>query len=263
VNKTDGTKPTNLSWIGDLIWDDIRVNLHEDSEKLVLSGPPLVNGGFEDGLDNWANWGQSEINTLETHVKEGSKSLIVKAGASGGAGQSVFINPNTTYTFSAWGKTSALPMGAVDVGVKYKLPDGSEPHHFVSFGGSSFEKKSVTFTTPDEFYSALVFIWKGDADVDLYVDGIRLNDGTVITGMALEPSGEWKVWPVPTDDILKIAHPDLHPDTDVRIRSIQGVEQEVQMTMSKGKAQILTDGLASGIYILQLGDFVKRTIVVK
>ena len=171
IDSSDGEKPGNLTWVGELIWADNRgllTALVPDYDLMLLL---LPNGDFEDGMTGWQDWGGASVQSGESY--NGSNAMIIAAGATGGAGRSLDLKPGTAYVFSARGK------GGGDVGVKYR--DANTPevetHVFVSFSGTEWEQKSVEFTLPDEFSGATLFIWKGGADIELYLDDLELSQG--------------------------------------------------------------------------------------
>lgn len=134
----------------------------------------VINGSFEDDLNDWMNWGRFSSST--DFPKSGVKCGMVSQGGTGGGGQFLQLKPNTTYVLETWGKNDRAVSKTTDVGVKYKLPDGKEPHHFLNFSENEYVKKSVKFTTPEEFTDPILFIWKADSDVNFYIDDIRLYE---------------------------------------------------------------------------------------
>ncbi|REE85139.1 fibronectin type III domain protein [Paenibacillus taihuensis] len=175
IDHTDGSKPTNLTWMGNVVWDDTHDGL---TLPVTTDIPLLVNGNFEAGLDNWLNWSGALVGT-DSHG--GTKSFHVASGAAGGGGQFIILKPNTTYKFSAWGKVSGTPEGGnAAVGVQYRptetSPDEDQIKHILEFTGTDWTQKEVTFTTGDGAASANVFIWKAATNVDLFVDDISLAE---------------------------------------------------------------------------------------
>ncbi|OCT15139.1 hypothetical protein A8709_13605 [Paenibacillus pectinilyticus] len=165
INRTDGVKPSNLTWMGSLIWDDNRSSL---STPVPQHNFPIMNNGFfEDNLSFWNNWGQASVST--SIVKNGAKAIKISAGAAGGAGQNIGLRPNTTYKLMAWG------YGKADLGVKYTTLSGSVTQQILSYtGGSYWSWNEITFTTPSDFSDGTVFIWKGDASAEFYADDIQI-----------------------------------------------------------------------------------------
>jgi hypothetical protein len=170
IDRTDGTMPGNLTWVGELVWLDNRGLLEAPVPAFVLDLPLLSNGDFENGMDSWQNWGGSSV--VDGVSYNGSRALVVSSGAPGGSGQSLFLKANTTYTLSVWGR------GAGDVGVKYRLDedDPFEHHNIISFSNNDWVQKTISFTTPSELFGPMFFIWKDSASAVLYLDDIVLSD---------------------------------------------------------------------------------------
>ena len=176
IDRTDGEKPGNLTWIGELIWLDNRGLLTAPVPDYSIDLPLLPNGDFEEGMTGWQDWGGCSVQDGESH--DGSNALIIAAGSGGGAGRSIDLKPNTAYKFSAWGKTDIKTNQGGDVGVKYRDAENpeTEQHYFVTFTGIEWTQKTVEFTTPDEFSGATLFIWKGDENCTLYLDDLELAE---------------------------------------------------------------------------------------
>jgi hypothetical protein len=183
IDKKDGTMPTNLTWAGEMVWLDNRGTLTAPVPDYNLNLPLLPNGDFEDGMNGWQDWGNCSVQSGESH---GGKSNFMQigsgvegSGGSGGSGRSLDLKPNTTYTFSAWGKCNAKGSSGIDVGVKYRPGDDPENEHhvFVTFKETEWTQKSITFTMPDEFSGATLFIWKNDAKVTSWFDDLELVVG--------------------------------------------------------------------------------------
>ena len=181
IDKTNGDKPDNLAWIGELIWLDNRGLLTAPVPDYSINLPLLPNGDFEVGMTGWQDWGGCSVQSGESH--DGTKSNILRIGSgiegkggSGGCGRSLDLKPNTTYIFSAWGKNNAKANPGIDVGVKYRPSSDpeNEHHEFVTFTGIDWTQKSVAFTTPGEFSGATLFIWKNNEKVTAWLDGLEL-----------------------------------------------------------------------------------------
>ncbi|MDR1993552.1 MAG: cellulase family glycosylhydrolase [Nitrososphaerota archaeon] len=175
IDRTDGIKPTNLTWVGGLVWDDNHNALYAPVQDFDNNIPLIINGNFEDDLTGWLNWGgtgTSVVNNkdIEETSGEDTKVLRIALGTAGGIGQTLALDPNTTYRFSVWAK------GVGDVGIKYRLEttDEFEFHNELYFSENSWVNKVLTFTTPNEFFGVMHFIWKGDLNSELLVDNIEL-----------------------------------------------------------------------------------------
>jgi hypothetical protein len=174
IDKTNGEKPGNLTWAGELVWLDNRGLLTAPVPGFNLNLPSFANVDFESGLPRgWSDWGGSSVQDGVSY--NGSKALTVKTGASGGGGCSVELKPNTVYRFSAWGKNNVRGNSS-DAGFKYQVDpnDSYEQHHFISFTGNEWEHKSITFTTSAVLFGPTFFVWKNAANVTFYLDDLEL-----------------------------------------------------------------------------------------
>jgi len=174
IDKTDGSRPTNLSWFGNQVWDDNHGNL---TIPVTLDIPVLSNGNFESGMDSWMNWSRGEI--ASGAGINSSKAFRVPANGDGGGGQNVIVKPNTTYKLTVWGRVSgALEGGTADVGFQYRpadqSPDTEQIKYILSFTETAWTKQEITFTTGPKVAQANVFIWKSATNVDFLVDDISL-----------------------------------------------------------------------------------------
>ena len=178
TEKTDGEKPDNLTWIGELIWLDNRGLLNAPVPEYNLTLPLLPNGDFEDGMTGWQDWAQSSVKDGESY--NGSKTLIVGDGGSGGAGRSIELKPDTSYSFSAWGKANKKTNSGIDVGVKFRDSENpeAEQHYFVTFTETEWTQKSMTFITPGDFSGETLFIWKNAENISFYIDDLELIELT-------------------------------------------------------------------------------------
>ncbi|MCL2774111.1 MAG: cellulase family glycosylhydrolase [Oscillospiraceae bacterium] len=177
IDKTDGSKPTNLTWAGGLVWDDAHGQLTAPVPDYSSDMPLLTNGDLENGFPGgWADWGGTSIQDGVSY--NGSKAMVVASGATGGGGCAMELKPNTTYTFTAWGKNDAKTTASTDVGIQYKLSadDPQNQYKIVSFTTDQWVQKSVTFTTPAEMYSVSLFVWKPNAGVTFYLDDMTLTE---------------------------------------------------------------------------------------
>jgi hypothetical protein len=168
IDKKDGSKPGNLSWVGEMVWLDNREALTAPVPMYDLGLALLVNGNFENGMNGWQDWGGCSVTRGVSH--NGSAALILGTGTSGGAGQTMDLKPHTTYSLKVWGK------GTADVGVKYKTSenDPNEYHNMLTFSTEEWIEKALTFTTPKELFGRTFFIWKGNTNATFQIDDIEL-----------------------------------------------------------------------------------------
>lgn len=148
-----------------------------------VTGNMILNPGFEEDLTNWGGWGNNAtINT--TTVRTGLKSLELSP-TSGVRTQIILspVEPNTTYTFSAWFKiNSGTP--AAGLAINYTLLDGSTQWLSSNITISNqFEQKAYTFTTPADVFGITAIIQLNSSGA-LIVDDVEL-----VKGDSPSPSG--------------------------------------------------------------------------
>ncbi|MCL2665131.1 MAG: cellulase family glycosylhydrolase [Defluviitaleaceae bacterium] len=170
IDNTDGKKPGNLSWIGSIIWDDNHGILK--APVPMHDAPVVANGSFENGMSVWLNWGGASVAKGASY--NGTDALRIAAGKPGGTGHGTMLEPNKSYTLSAWGKNSKEVTFASDIGIKFKTPLGATEKHIISFTENIWSKKEITFSTPDMdvMIDELVYVYKNDSEADFYADDI-------------------------------------------------------------------------------------------
>jgi hypothetical protein len=149
----------------------------------VAPAPPdsnlLSNGGFEAGMSDWVDWGNTHI--LNAPVNSGA--LALSAGpAAGGAGHNVDgIVPGTTYRLVAQAKVSDPSADRVFVGVNFLDEAGSV------VGATQLSTTSTRYTglsgdiiAPPRAVRAVVYVWKNAGGVG-YVDDFAFG---VVSGSA-------------------------------------------------------------------------------
>jgi len=178
IDRWDGTRPTNLSWFGGIVWDD-------SHGTLTLPIPPysfpiIVNGGFEDGLNGWWNIG-SPLTHHPGQSYNGSACARLRPGA-GYSGQDLDVDnliPGATYKFSAWAKTSDTTFDEKNmsvIGLAYKTAaDVADTNVDLNFYGTEWTYLEKVFTFAETIYSARLFMWQPNANVDFWFDEIELE----------------------------------------------------------------------------------------
>jgi hypothetical protein len=169
IDRTDGEMPGNLTWVGEMVWLDNRGLLTAPIPMFDLGLPLVINHDFEDGMTAWHNWGGVSVVQGASH--DGSACLLVERGVVGGGGQTVHIQPNTTYRFTVWGK------GNAQVGVKFRIDDSDpyERHEGIDFNDDEWVERHIEFTTPNEIFGASIYIWKSGRNVEFFLDDVRLE----------------------------------------------------------------------------------------
>ncbi len=184
IDNTAGTKPGNLSFGGNLVWMDNHGLLQPGDAALRPPAILISNANFESGnpasgsaqITDWINFGTAQLDNTPANVKEGNFSMKVKEEAAGGLGQAIYLQPNTTYKITAWGKYSAVASLPATIGLKYTVTYNGAEISLASldFTESSFIEKSATFTTPATLASMFIFIYKNDASPAFWCDDIRI-----------------------------------------------------------------------------------------
>jgi len=185
IDNTSGAKPGNLSFVGNLIWDDNHTGI--DLAGTGMTPPPVLvsNLDFEDGSpvsgskidQGWINFGTAYWDGTPDNVKNGAWSVKVTSGAAGGFGQLAYLQPGGTYKITAWGKNGGTPGTASSLGVKYQT-DFTGPQTQIAsldFTKSGWEQKSATFTLPSNLAGVFIFVYKNDAAIDFWIDNIQIN----------------------------------------------------------------------------------------
>jgi hypothetical protein len=255
INKTDGSKPTNLSFVGNLIWKDN----HEQAftnEDFALSAPWLSNGGFESNLDEWINFGGAEVENSPPHLVRGQKSVRINSGSASGCGQPIYLQPDTEYVFTAWGKNSRTPTTSSDIAVRYKTPTGAETVQALNFTETSFTQKKREFRTPTQLVEAFLFIYKNDPNVIFYADEIQLltaSEASQVTSSEEERFAQFfQAFPNPATDMLRIKH-SLHSPSIEQVYLMDSVGKIIYPSIEKTDQQeinIRLDQVGKGAYIL-------------
>jgi len=156
-------------------------NLSEPSVTLTAvtnpNGPNmLLNSGFESGLTSWS---LSNSTAVTDAIYSGQGALRLGPGGNGQQGVSS-LKPNTTYVLSGWGKMAAAGTSAT-IYLQATGVSGT-----LSFTGTEFEYKSLTFTTPASISWLGVKLSNGSAS-NAYFDDIQLT--LVDTTAPTEPTG--------------------------------------------------------------------------
>ncbi|MGW6919120.1 carbohydrate binding domain-containing protein [Kitasatospora sp. NPDC054939] len=111
------------------------------------------NSGFENtALNPWTSYGGV---TLDTSTKHGGDRAVKVGPAQAAAEQIIQVKPNTTYTLSGWGKVSASGT-ELSLGAKQYAAAGSTS---TVFTGTSFTKRSTTFTTGPDATTAKIYCY--------------------------------------------------------------------------------------------------------
>ena len=180
IDKKDGTKPTNLSWYGNLLWDYTRGELTLPIPRFVF--PLLVNGDFKNGkLNPWNNIGSNAIAIASGQSNDGSDCALLKPGKNY-TGQSLDptnFKPGKKYIFSAWGKTEGETPGECQIGfgVTSKGAD-KEESVVLNFSSPEWTRMEAELTVQCDVTSARIFVWRPDeaSGAGFYFDKVALEE---------------------------------------------------------------------------------------
>ena len=141
----------------------------------------VVNGDFEDGLNNWTLWNNPTITT--TDVYEGISAL--QMFDKGSIYQWVSVSPSTTYTLSVYAKTSDATKNVV-----LGIADGNETNIATQdIYDTEYTLHQLTVTTDAITTSIKVWAWQPPSvTASAYIDDIKLIEGAAtvaVTGVAI------------------------------------------------------------------------------
>ena len=141
-------------WPGPITNADLPFSMQVDYVR-VYTLPVFGNGGFESGnLAPWTTWGGG-ASIVSTDVKSGTKCIKLTSGETAIEQAISGLKPNTTYRFSGSAKVSATGQ-SVSLGVKNY--GGSAVA--TSFTGTTYDTKSITFTTGASNTTATLYFYK-------------------------------------------------------------------------------------------------------
>ena len=185
IDNTSGAKPTNLSFVGNLIWDDNHAGINLSSPEIIPPAVIIFNTGFEEGSpvsgaslgNDWISFGTSIYDSAPQNLNSGSFSAEVPAGAAGGFGHPIYLQPGATYQLTAWGKNSITPSIASNIGINYQtsLTGASTTITALNFSQSGAQQLSVTFTVPANLVSLYLFAYKNDPNTVFWVDDVSIS----------------------------------------------------------------------------------------
>lgn len=181
---------------------DLSWNLSEPSAVLTAitnpNGPNvLLNSGFETGLTSWS---LSNSTAVTDAVYSGQAALRLGPTGSGQQGVSS-LKPSTTYVLSGWGKMAG-PGASATLYLQATGVTGT-----LTFTGTEYEYKSLTFTTPATISWLGVKMYNGSA-VNAYYDDIQLtlvdttppSEPTALVAQTAGASAAALSWSAASDD---------------------------------------------------------------
>ncbi|WNC69175.1 carbohydrate binding domain-containing protein [Thalassotalea nanhaiensis] len=191
--------PGDISNIG--LWNDaatgnymatIKPNTLTMIEFNVEALPPtslITNGDFELGLNDWSLWNNPQV--ISNDVYQGNSAI--KMLDKGSINQVVSVQPNTTYSLTAYLKTSdsskQVVLGVQDI-------EGIEVYD------TSYTRHQLVFTTGASQTTAQIYVWQPPSDgASAFVDDIQLKEfvAEVVNGDFESGLNDWNTWnPVTT-----------------------------------------------------------------
>lgn len=144
-------------------------------------GNLLTNPGFEDGLNNWSNWGGL---TLSADAHSGTKAVYVADGLSSGGANAAPATPGNNYTLSAFAKISAdVNWGSIEI-IFYDANWVQIECHSKEVTTLSYQQHSLTAVAPHNAAWVSATLWK-QTDGELWVDDYCLTSGGPSSSLTL------------------------------------------------------------------------------
>ena len=228
------------SWADNI---DLKDKLVDIIEEFSCPTVDLYNECFEgNGFDAWGGWGSAirEVSGVAAH--SGLYGLRVK-----GQGAPEFtingLSPNTEYELTGYVK---IISEQVNLGVK-NFSDAGEMSSVNT--NTSFEKKTVTFTTGPNNTSALVYFYSPSANGEGYLDDLTLRP-TLVTYTQEHQKSDWSVYPNPTTRAVHLSKDipwELYSSKGLFIKS--GLGQDIDLSE-----------LSPGSYLLKSGTHFEHLI---
>lgn len=258
IDRTDGSRPNNLSFVGNLIWKANRNELKYPSADFVVGTPWIYNGSFEDDLSEWFNWGGAEVEKNSANARQGSNNVRIASCSTGGCGQPVYLRPGETYVLEAWGRNSLAPTPPTDLGVQYKDATGNTRYEVLSFGEITYTPKRKEFTLPADISDATVFIWKGDKNTTFYADDIRLFLKSEAVLGVVDEAPDILLFPNPGGRILTLQGK-LSPQTRMELTDLVGRSMPLYYRQTGPEHwTVRLDSVAAGSYVLRITSEERR-----
>ncbi|MFZ4546161.1 MAG: carbohydrate binding domain-containing protein [Bacteroidales bacterium] len=224
-------------------------------DAVIIRQEPVINPDFETGsLSPWTSWGTVSV-CSNSYL--GTKAVYINGV--GAAEQEINVQPNTTYTLSAWGKVSAAGQSAV-LGVEAY---GGTPVT-ANFTATAYTQKSVTFTTGPYSTTAKIYLYVNNAAYQAYGDCFKLyieggpqysptgiNSPTGLTQLNFF-DGVIKTYPNPAMNYITIeATNSGYTISNAKIIDLQGKIIYYENNL-KSKSNINISNLQTGLYLVKL-----------
>ena len=165
--------PANSTLSYTVVAKDAAGNLSLPSDEVVVSTATTLinlvqNQGFETGsLSPWSIWGGGNGTIVSDSPHDGLYELRISP-QSGGQQDLVGYGLNESYIIGVWGRVSVAGQSAKVVII------GSGIDQMIEFTNTSYEYKTIQFTSPSYALSWLaVQLWNGSA-ADFYIDDVQV-----------------------------------------------------------------------------------------
>jgi hypothetical protein len=133
----------------------------------------VTNGGFENGMTGWANWGNA--NVVAGQGSSGSAALAV-GPAAGGAGQTIGgITSGNTYRLTAQARV-AVAGDTIFVGVNF-VDGAGQPvkQDAAPVTSTTYSTATLEVVAPPGAVNAVVYVWKNASSGVGYVDDFQFE----------------------------------------------------------------------------------------
>lgn len=152
------------SVVGVIVDDDFVYEPEKEPEVVIPTVPTILNPGFEDGYESWANSGSAVM----SNAYSGKQSAMITAGKS--AEQVILgLKPNATYKLTAYVKSvkgGIASLGAKETGLK---------EYHSSYDGEEYKQISTEFSTGPDNKSAKIYIYNYSEKGAVYADDFTIE----------------------------------------------------------------------------------------
>lgn len=228
-------------WSDNVVMEQLLVDVIEPFDCPVGDE---YNECFESGVYNWGGWGSATKEVQSTTANSGMYSLKV-AGLGASNYTITGLLPNTSYTITGFVKIDGAD--GVNFGVKEFDAANNDMAEVVT--STTFEEKSMMFTTGGANSSVQVYLYSPDANGVGYLDDLKLVRNTV-TDLGESNNQSLGVYPNPTKGMVTLSF-----GTEWQLMNIHGA-----FCKSGNGSSVEMNELANGVYFLQADAQVYRIV---
>ncbi|MCL2164995.1 MAG: cellulase family glycosylhydrolase [Oscillospiraceae bacterium] len=192
IDKLDGTMPTNLTYIGDLVWrdnyDTLSVPIGADPGPGPVGENLIKNADFSNGNTSWNLWGsgtgiQSGAAVPSPIPNNKTFALHIPTGSGLGVNQTgIPLEPGKTYRLTGWGICSTTPSGTNNMDISLQYANGTSgsinTYRTIQFRETVWTQKSVEFTMPAQFSQCEISVYKSSAGFEFWCTDLWLVEVT-------------------------------------------------------------------------------------